>query len=135
MELCRVETLDHRLTHPLPTLAGEERSCEDRYDIASFSGSKHVLGAVRLYWVIENELHWRLDIAFDKDRCQVCKDHGPDNFVLLRNIALNLLKQEKTCKRGIKGKRLIAAWNQNYLCSKYGAVFPSSKLRCVCPGG
>jgi hypothetical protein len=56
-----------------------------------------------------------LDIAFDEDRCRVRKDHGPENFTLLRHIALNLLKQEKTCNRGIKGKRLLAAWNPYYL--------------------
>ena len=45
---------------------------------------------------IENELHWTLDIAFDEDRCRVRKDNGPQNFAILRHIALNLLKQRKT---------------------------------------
>jgi len=94
---------------------GEEKSCEDRYHLASISGAKRVLGAVRSHWGIENELHWTLDLAFDEDRCRVRKDHGPENFALLRHIALNLLKQEKTCKRGIQGKRLLAAWKQDYL--------------------
>jgi len=94
---------------------GEERSCEDRYHIASFSRATRVLTAVRSHWGIENKLHWVLDIAFDEDRCRVRKDHGPENFALLRHIALNLLKHEKTCKRGIKGKRLLAGWNQDYL--------------------
>ena len=74
-----------------------------------------MLTAVRSHWSIENELHWTLDIAFDEDRCRVRKDHGPENFALLRHIALNLLKLEKTCKRGIKGKRLLAGWKQDYL--------------------
>jgi predicted transposase YbfD/YdcC len=94
---------------------GEEKSCEDRYHIASIRGAKQMLWAVRSHWGIENELHWTLDIAFDEDRCRVRKDHGPENFALLRHIALNLLKQEKTSKRGIKGKRLQAAWNPDYL--------------------
>jgi predicted transposase YbfD/YdcC len=94
---------------------GEEKSCEDRYHIASIAGAKRVLWAVRSHWGIENELHWTLDLAFDEDRCRVRKDHGPENFALLRHIALNLLKQEKTCKRGIKGKRLLAGWKQDYL--------------------
>lgn len=94
---------------------GEEKSCEDRYHIASITGAKQVLGAVRSHWGIENELHWTLDIAFDEDRCRVRKDNGAENFALLRHIALNLLKQEKTCKRGIKGKRLLAGWNRDYL--------------------
>lgn len=94
---------------------GEEKSCEDRYHIASITGATRVLWSVRSHWGIENELHWTLDIAFDEDRCRVRKDHGPENLALLRHIALNLLKQEKTCKRGIKGKRLLAAWKEDYL--------------------
>lgn len=94
---------------------GEQKSCEDRYHLASITGAKRVLASVRSHWGIENELHWSLDLAFDEDRCRVRKDHGPENFALLRHIALNLLKQEKTCKRGIPGKRLLAGWNQDYL--------------------
>jgi predicted transposase YbfD/YdcC len=94
---------------------GTESSCEDRYHIASIVGAQKVLWAVRSHWGIENQLHWTLDIAFDEDRCRVRKDHGPENFALLRHIALNLLKQEKTCKRSIKGKRLLAGWKEDYL--------------------
>jgi len=94
---------------------GEEQSCDDRYHITSLTGAKRILKSVRTHWCVENELHWTLDLAFDEDRCRVRKDHGPENFALLRHIALNLLKQEKTCKRGIKGKRLLAGWNQDYL--------------------
>ena len=94
---------------------GDETSCEDRYHIATITGAQRVLRAVRAHWGIENELHWTLDIAFDEDRCRVRKDHGPENLALLRHLALNLLKHEKTCKRGMKGKRLLAGWNQDYL--------------------
>ena len=94
---------------------GEEKSSEERYHIASITGAKCILGAVRSHWSIENELHWTLDLAFDEDRCRVRKDHGAENFAVLRHIALNLLKQEKTCKRGMKGKRLLAGWNHDYL--------------------
>ena len=94
---------------------GEEKSCEDRYHLASITGAKRVLGSVRAHWGIENELHWSLDMAFDEDRSRVRKDHGSENFAVLRHIALNLLKQEKTYKRGIQAKRLLSAWNEGYL--------------------
>jgi hypothetical protein len=64
---------------------------------------------------VENKLHWVLDIAFGEDDSRVRKDYGPENFAVLRHIALNLLKQEKTSKRGIQGKRLHAAWETCYL--------------------
>lgn len=96
-------------------VVGEDKSCEDRYHLASLTGAKRVLTAVRAHWGIENELHWTLDIAFDEDRCRVRKDHGPENLAVLRHISLNLLKQEKTCKRSIQGKRLLAGWQNDYL--------------------
>jgi predicted transposase YbfD/YdcC len=94
---------------------GDEISVEDRYYITSFTGASKILGAVRSHWGIENQLHWVLDIAFDEDRSRIRKDYGAENFAILRHIALNLLKQEKTCKRGMKGKRLLAGWNHDYL--------------------
>jgi predicted transposase YbfD/YdcC len=94
---------------------GDETSIEDRFYITSFTGASKILGAIRSHWGIENQLHWVLDIAFDEDHSRIRKDYGSDNFAVLRHIALNLLKQEKTCKRGMKGKRLLAGWNHDYL--------------------
>lgn len=94
---------------------GDEKTCEDRFHIASILGAKRVLAAVRSHWGIENSLHWTLDMAFDEDHSRIRKDNGPENFSILRHIALNLLKQEKISKRSIKGKRLLASWKEDYL--------------------
>ena len=56
-----------------------------------------------------------LDIAFREDESCVRKDHGAQNLATLRHIALNLLKQEKAAKIGIKNKRLRADWDEQYL--------------------
>ncbi len=94
---------------------GIEQKCEDRFFISSLKGqAKQLLGAVRSHWRVENSLHWVLDIAFREDDCRVRKDQGPQNFAVLRHIALNLLKAEKTSKRSIKSKRLQAAWKIDY---------------------
>jgi hypothetical protein len=33
----------------------------------------------------------------------------------LRHIALNLIRQEKSSKRSVKGRRLKAGWDNSYL--------------------
>ena len=75
----------------------------------------HLLRSKRRHWRIENSLHWILDIAFREDESRVRKDHGAQNLAILRHIALNLLKQERTCKLGTFNKRLKAAWDSDYL--------------------
>jgi predicted transposase YbfD/YdcC len=94
---------------------GQHESVEDRHHIASITGAKRLLTAVRSHWGIENRLHWVLDIAFDEDHCRIRKDNGAENFSILRHIALNLLKQEHSSTRSIRGKRLLAAWDNSYL--------------------
>jgi len=95
---------------------GDELEVQDRYFISSLEcNAEKILRAKRSYWGIENRLHWVLDIAFNEDRSRVRKDNAPQNFAILRHMALNLLKQENTAKGGIKAKRLQCAWNVDYL--------------------
>lgn len=97
-------------------LTTQKRSLETRYFISSLaSDASDLMAAVRKHWGVENSLHWVLDVAFREDRCQIRKDHGAENFALLRHIAVNLLKREKTAKVGVKIKRNKAGWDTNYL--------------------
>lgn len=74
-----------------------------------------ILEAKRAHWGIENQLHWVLDVAFREDDSRVRQGNADQNLAVMRHMALNLLKQEKTAKGGIKAKRLQAAWNEAYL--------------------
>jgi predicted transposase YbfD/YdcC len=95
---------------------GTQRSIETRYYISSLEGNaKLALRVARGHWGVENSLHWVLDIAFREDESRVRKDHGPENLAVLRHIALNLLKQERTAHMGIHAKRLRAGWDEAYL--------------------
>jgi predicted transposase YbfD/YdcC len=88
----------------------------DRYFISNLDWTaEQFLTAARTHWTIENCLHWVLDIAFQEDHHRLRKDHGPENFAMLRHIALNLLKQEHSVRAGIKAKRLKAGWDESYL--------------------
>ena len=94
---------------------------ETRFYITSLKPDAARLNrAIRQHWGIENKLHWLLDVGFNEDLCRKRAGHAAQNFSLLNRIALNLLKQDKSSKRGIKGKRLNAAWNYPYLLKLLG---------------
>lgn len=96
-------------------ILGEKISKEIRYYIISFSEdiNKFATG-VRSHWGIENKLHWVLDVQLREDDSRIRNSNAPENFAILRHVALNLLKKEKTLKRGTNCKRLKAAVDINY---------------------
>src|SRR5664280_2224094 len=89
---------------------------ETRYYITSLKPDAARLNrAIRQHWGIENKLHWVLDVGFGEDLDRKRAGHAAQNFSVLNRIALNLLKQDTTSKRGIHGKRLKAGWDNDYL--------------------
>lgn len=72
-------------------------------------------GLVRGHWGVEHSLHWCLDVGFREDSSRVRTDHGPENLALLRKLALNLAKSERTSKRGMQAKRRLACLKDDYL--------------------
>jgi predicted transposase YbfD/YdcC len=94
----------------------DHRSTEVRYYLSSLPvEAVRFSEAVRGHWSIENSCHWILDVVFREDDCRVRVGHAAQNLALLRRLALSLLSQEKTLKRGVKTKRLKAALDERYL--------------------
>jgi predicted transposase YbfD/YdcC len=87
-----------------------------RYYISNLENNANVFqDSIRSHWAIENKLHWTLDVSFGEDASRKRKGNAAQNYSVLLKIALNLLKNEKTEKQGVKGKRLKAAWDEDYL--------------------
>jgi len=103
-------------------IVGDKTTAERRYFISSLGGkdAKSIGQMIREHWGVENQLHWSLDVSFGEDNCRIRKDFGAENFSRLRRIALNLLKQEKTLKRGIKTKQHKAGWDEQYMLKVLG---------------
>lgn len=96
--------------------AADKTEREIRYYITSLKPDARRLNkAIRQHWGIENKLHWALDVSFGEDLDRKRQQNSAQNFSLLNRMALNLLRQDKTTKLGIKGKRLRAGWDNEYL--------------------
>jgi predicted transposase YbfD/YdcC len=82
---------------------GDSLSVETRYYLSSLENDAELLnGAVRSHWAVENSLHWVLDVTFQEDRSRIKKENAPENFGLLRRLALCPLKKESSSKRSIR---------------------------------
>ena len=77
--------------------------------------AKKISSGVRSHWGVENSLHWILDVSFGEDRSMKHNHNAIENFSIINRIALNLIKNDKTKKRSVKGKRLDAGWDNDYL--------------------
>ena len=103
------------------TLKGKTSS-ERRYFISSHSGkqAQKIATLIRNHWRVENELHWTLDVSFNEDQCRVRIENAAENLSRIRRISLILLKNDTTCKLGIKSKRAKAGYDRNYMLTLLG---------------
>lgn len=95
---------------------GGKVSSETRYFISSLTGTaERFAKAVREHWAIENSLHYVLDVTMNEDKSRIRKDNAPENFAILRKIAISAINREKTHKLTVKRKMRKAAWDDTYL--------------------
>jgi predicted transposase YbfD/YdcC len=95
---------------------GDNISEEVAYYITSLEPQvKAFARVVRGHWGIETTLHWSLDVTFSEDQSRVRKDRGPENLAMLRRLVVSILQQDTSCKASLRGKRLIAGWNDEAL--------------------
>ena len=75
------------------------------------------------HWSIENQVHWSLDVTFNEDKSRIRSLNSPQNFALVRRLALNAVNQETTLKRSLRQKIKRAAMNNDYM---------MQVLKCFC---
>lgn len=94
---------------------GETKS-DIRYFLTSSNADGLALAAaVRDHWAIENSLHWVLDVGFREDESRLRDRNAAANLSVIRKIAINLVKADKTQKGSIKGRRKAAGWDNDYM--------------------
>jgi len=89
---------------------------EIRYFLTSCGDDPAVLvQAIRRHWSIENALHWVLDVTFREDDSRVRDRTAARNLALLRRIALNLVAKDRCSRASRRGRRKMAAWNDDHM--------------------
>jgi len=118
----QIDWLEQKLQWPgLKTIAmieetreiGDKKSFERRFFISSLpADAKQIALSVRAHWLIENALHWTLDVVFNEDNLRVRKKIAGQNMAIIRHIVFNMLGNAKNCFKdvGLKGLRKKAAW-------------------------
>ena len=100
----------------IPGEVNGKKTSEERLYISSVeSDAKNFNLFIRQHWGVENSLHWTLDVTFREDAQRKRNGYAASNFALVEKIALNLLKSEGSKNMSIKSKRLVAAWDNEFL--------------------
>ena len=94
-----------------------KKSKQSHYFIYSCRGmtAEQIMQHKRNHWSVENSLHWVLDMAFREDESRARKENSAENFNVIRQIALNILKSEKDFKGSITDKQFKCLLDSRYL--------------------
>ena len=87
-----------------------------RYYISSaILSAEQLASSAREHWLIENGLHWKLDVGMNEDSCRIRREGAPEVFAGVRHIAMNRLKSETSFKKGVRAKQMKANRSPQYL--------------------
>ena len=76
-------------------LKGSESTQVHYYISSSKDKSSDALEKSRNHWLIENQLHWVLDVQFGEDKSLIRKGNAAENMASIRRLVLNICKNYK----------------------------------------
>ena len=106
--------------------AGKTTTQTRYYLLSTPLSAERFLAVTRAHWAIENSLHWVLDVTMNEDRARNRKEKGPENLAIMRRVALNLARAEKS-KGSIRGKLKKAGWHNPFMLDLIRAAFHVQK--------
>jgi predicted transposase YbfD/YdcC len=98
------------------SLVTGKKTHERRYYITSLTDIETVAEAVRGHWMVENGLHWHLDVTFSEDDNTTMDANAFNNLSILNKLALTLYKLLRpTMKKGtsVRSVRKSFVWGFN----------------------
>ncbi len=86
-----------------------------RYYLSStVMSASRLLKTVRAHWMVENRVHWMLDVDFREDADRTRKGNAPENLAVLRRLALNIASFHPA-KKSMRLKLKRAGWDDAFL--------------------
>ena len=102
--------------HSVRHLANGNTTRQDRYYLTSLPPDAGLLlNLARSHWSIENQCHWVMDVVYGEDASRTRTGHAAQNLALLRRLGHNLLKNDRSVRDSIAGKRKRACLSTNTL--------------------
>jgi len=91
------------------------RTKETRYYISSRQMSpEEAIVAVRKHWLVENQLHWCLDVSFGQDANQTRTKYAAENLAVVRHFALNLVRRHHGDRYSVPRRRRLCDYHIEY---------------------
>ena len=88
---------------------------ETRFYISSRDMTpEQALTGVRNQWLIENQLHWCLDVTFGQDANQTRTKYAAENLAVVRHFALNLVRAYTGDRYSIPRRRRLCDYRIDY---------------------
>lgn len=96
-------------------LLSGKTSEETRYYVSSrFLGPTQALQATRSHWLVENQLHWCLDVTFGQDANQTRMKNAAENLAVVRHFALNILRHHADDRYSVARRRRLCDYRVDY---------------------
>lgn len=72
------------------------------------------LAGIRNQWLIENQLHWCLDVSFGQDANQTRTKNAAENLAVVRHFALNLIRAYSGDRYSVPRRRRLCDYRIDY---------------------